>query len=78
MTALAAGLAGVQGLIRALAAAFDDTGGTSTRAGQLVFGLHAVNGLVILALAVTVARQARALSRSTVPSRPAGSVQPAP
>jgi cytochrome b561 len=60
MAALVAGLAAVQGLIRALAAAFDDTGGTSTTAGTLVFGLHAVNGLAILALAVTVARQARA------------------
>jgi len=77
MTALVAGLAVVQSLIRALAGAFDDPGDTSTTAGQLVFGLHAVNGLIILALALTVARQARALSRSAVTDRPAGSAQPA-
>jgi hypothetical protein len=77
MAALVAGLAAVQGLIRALAGAFDDTAGTSTTAGQLVFGLHAVNGLIILALAATVARQARALSKSAVTNRPAGAAQPA-
>jgi cytochrome b561 len=76
--ALVVGLAAVQGLIRALAAAFDDTGGTSTTAGQLVFGLHAVNGLAILALASTVARRARALSRPAVAGRPAGSARPMP
>jgi len=75
MTALVAGLAVVQGLIRALAAAFNDTGNTSTTAGRLIFGLHAVNGLVILALAGNVAR--RALSRSAVTDRPGGSAQPA-
>ena len=60
MTGLVAGLAVVQGVIRAVAGAFNDTGDTSTTAGQLVFGLHAVNGLVILA-GGTVARRARAL-----------------
>jgi hypothetical protein len=55
MTGLVAGLAVGQGLIRAVAAAFDD--------GSLVFGLHAVNGLAILAVAGTVAARARALAR---------------
>ncbi|MEV0810636.1 DUF6220 domain-containing protein [Micromonospora sp. NPDC050200] len=72
MTGLVAGLVVVQVLIREFAGAFDDTGGTSTAAGQLVFGLHAVNGLMILAVAGTVARRARALSRSAVTDRPAG------
>jgi len=72
MTGLVAGLGVVQGLIRALADAFDGTGDTSTTAGQLVFGLHAINALVILAVAVTVARRARALSRSAVTTRAAG------
>jgi cytochrome b561 len=71
MTGLVAGLAVVQGLIRALAAAFNDTGDTTTTAGQLVFGLHAINGLIIMALATTVARQARALPRSAVTDRAA-------
>jgi hypothetical protein len=72
MTALVAGLTVVQVVIAVLARAFNDTGDTSTTAGQLVFGLHAVNGLVILTVAGTVARRARALSRSAVADRPAG------
>jgi hypothetical protein len=64
MTGLVAGLAVLQSLIRALAGAFDDTGDTSTTAGQLVFGLHAINGLIILAVATAVARQARSRPRS--------------
>ena len=77
MTALVAGLTVVQVVIAVLARAFDDTGDTSTTAGQLVFGLHAINGLIILAVAGTVARRARALSRSAVADRPAGAAQPA-
>jgi hypothetical protein len=65
MSGLVAGLAVLQGVIRALAKAFDDTGG-STTAGELVFGLHAVNGLAILAVAVTIVRQAR---RPSAPTR---------
>ncbi|SCL34565.1 hypothetical protein GA0070624_5025 [Micromonospora rhizosphaerae] len=72
MTGLIAGLAVVQVVIAVLARAFNDTGDTSTTAGQLVFGLHAINGLIILAVAGTVARQARALPRSAVPHRRAG------
>jgi Family of unknown function (DUF6220) len=72
MTGLVAGLVAVQSLIRRIADAFNATGDTSTTAGKLVFGLHGVNGLVIMALAVAVARRARALSRSAVAARPAG------
>jgi hypothetical protein len=72
MSGLIALLALVQGLIRALADAFGDSGDTSTTTGRLVFGLHAVNALVILALAVTVARQARASLRPTVTARVSG------
>jgi hypothetical protein len=77
MTALIAGLTAVQVVIALLAKAFNDTGDTTTTAGQLVFGLHAVNGLMILAVAGTVARQARALSRSAAVDRSAGAAQPA-
>ena len=63
MAGLAAGLALLQGVIRAVAAALDDTGGSSSAGGELVFGLHAVNALVIMALAGMIARQARELSR---------------
>src|SRR5690606_19878894 len=68
MTGMVAGLVVLQGLIVALANAFGDTGG-STTTGQLVFGLHAVNALVIMALAGTIARRAREQSRSAVTGR---------
>jgi heme A synthase len=64
LTGLMVGLGVLQAVIRVVAAAFDDTGDTSTTAGRLVFGLHAVNGLIMFGLAETVARRARALSRS--------------
>jgi hypothetical protein len=66
MSGLVAGLAVVQPVIAALARAFNDTGEASTTAGAVVFGLHAVNGLAILAVAGTVARQARVLPRSAL------------
>jgi FtsH-binding integral membrane protein len=72
MTGLVAGLGLLQPVIAVIAKAFGDSGDTSTTAGTLVFGLHAVNGLIILAVAGTVARGARALSRPAVPDRPAG------
>ena len=59
MTALVAGLGVVQGLIRAVAAAFD-----GSTAGTLVFGLHAINALAIMAVSGAVARRARALLRA--------------
>jgi hypothetical protein len=63
MPALVAGLTVVQVVIAVLARAFGDTGDGAT-VGQLIFGLHAVNGLVILAVVGMTVRQARALSRS--------------
>ncbi|MFU8872740.1 DUF6220 domain-containing protein [Micromonospora sp. SL4-19] len=72
MAGLVAGLVVVQVVIAALAKALNDTGDTSTTAGQLVFGLHAVNGLAIMAVAGNVARRARALSRPAVTDRRAG------
>jgi hypothetical protein len=69
MAGLVAGLTVVQVVIAVLARAFNDTGDTSTTVGQLVFGLHAVNGLVIMAVAGTLARRARTLSKSPVPHR---------
>jgi chromate transport protein ChrA len=71
MAALVAGLTVVQVVIAVLAGAFGDTG-DSTTVGQLVFGLHAVNGLVILAVVGMIVRRARALSRSAAPALQAG------
>ena len=66
---LVAVLAIVQGVIRGVAAAVGET----ATAGQLIFGLHAVNGLVIMALVGMVVRQARELSRSAAPTGDSGS-----
>jgi hypothetical protein len=72
MTALVAGLVVVQSLIRALADSLNGPDDTTTTAGKLVFGLHAVNGLIILAVTGTVARRARALARAAAAGSPAG------
>lgn len=56
MSGLVAGLALLQGLIRQVARAFDD-GGSSTAAGELVFGLHAINAVIILAVVVRLVRE---------------------
>ena len=58
LAALVAGLLVVQVLIATAADAFNDADDTSTTAGTLVFGLHALNGLAILALSLTIARRA--------------------
>ena len=71
MTGLVAGLVVLQGVIRAIASAFGDAGDNTT-AGQLIFGLHAVNALVIMAVAGMIVRKARELSGSAVPARRAG------
>ena len=65
MSGLVAGLAAVQAVIRTIAKAL----GASTTAGDLVFGLHAVNGLAILAVVAAIVRQAVQLSRPDVPAR---------
>lgn len=62
MTGLIAALGVGQGLIAAVAGALGDSADTSTTAGRMVFGLHAVNGLIIMGVAETVARQARTLA----------------
>ncbi|MCW3816881.1 DUF6220 domain-containing protein [Micromonospora sp. DR5-3] len=57
MSGLVAGLAVLQFVIAAIATALDGT------AGGLVFGLHAVNGLAIVAVTGRIIRQARQLAR---------------
>jgi hypothetical protein len=68
LSGLVAGLVVLQVLIALLADAVGGNGDVTTTAGQLVFGLHAVNGLVIAAVAGRIARQALSMSRSPVPS----------
>jgi hypothetical protein len=69
MAALVAGLTTVQVVIGVLARAFGDPA-EKTTAGPLIFGLHAVNALVILAVAGMVVR--RALSPAAATARQAG------
>lgn len=69
MAGLVAGLVLVQGVIRAIASAFGETGDSTSTAGELIFGLHAVNGLIIMAVVGRILRQARQLSSSPAPAR---------
>jgi hypothetical protein len=70
MTGLVAGLVVVQAVISTIAGAVGETGGGTSTAGQLIFGLHAVNGLIILAVAGMILRQAR--ERSSGPASRVG------
>jgi hypothetical protein len=72
LTGLVAGLVLVQGVIRAIASVFGETGDSTSTAGELIFGLHAVNGLIIMAVVGMILRQARELSSSPVPLRRSG------
>lgn len=58
MTGLVVALGILQPVIAGVANALDDTA-NSTTAAELVFGLHAVNGLALLALVVMIVRHAR-------------------
>lgn len=73
MIGLLAGLGIAQPLIAVIANAFGD-GDTSTTAGQIVFGLHAVNGLAMMGVAGRILRQARELANS--PASTAGGTGP--
>jgi bacteriorhodopsin len=64
LAALVAGLVSVQVLIAKLA---DGLGDTST-AGQLLFGLHGIGGLAILAVTGTIVRRSWALARAAASS----------
>ncbi|WP_433381989.1 DUF6220 domain-containing protein [Actinoplanes sp. CA-142083] len=68
MSALTAGLVTVQVLLAKVAEALGDDGGTTT-AGPLLFGLHGLNGLAILAISGTILRQATTSSRAAERAR---------
>ena len=61
LSGLVAGLGLLQPVIVVIAKAFGDTGETTT-AGQIVFGLHAVNGLIMFSVLRTILQQARELN----------------
>lgn len=59
LSGLVAGLAVLQPVIAVIAKAFGDTGETTT-AGQIAFGLHAINGLIMLVVLRGILTEARA------------------
>jgi heme A synthase len=73
---LVAGLGVLQPVIVVIAKAFGDTGETTT-AGQLVFGLHAVNGLMMMAVVRTILQESRALPGTERTPATAGSARSA-
>jgi len=77
MTGLVAGLVLVQGLIRAIASAFGETVDSTSTIGELIFGLHAVNGLIIMAVVGMILRQAREPSAFQAPLRRSGALEKA-
>ncbi|GID95128.1 DUF6220 domain-containing protein [Amorphoplanes digitatis] len=62
LAALVLGLVVLQALIAALANAFTDAAGASTALGLTVGGLHAVNGIVAVHVALGVLRGAQRLA----------------
>jgi Family of unknown function (DUF6220) len=73
LSGLVAGLALLQPMIAAIANALGDSGDTSN-AGQLVFGLHGINGLIIIAVVGTIVRGAREAGGSAPLSARAGAI----
>lgn len=68
LSGLVAGLVILQPVIAVIAKAFGDSADTSTTAGKFVFGLHAVNALVIYAVIHNIMRQARKQTAHTTPA----------
>lgn len=67
-TALVTGLVLLQSVIAMVSGGFDDAGDQSTTAGNLVFGLHALNGLLTMWVARTVLVGARRLAARPQPA----------
>ena len=70
LTILPLGLVIVQVLIILFADAFNDSAGNTTPAGLVIVGLHAINGLAIMAVAGFVFRGARGLLASPTSTPP--------
>ncbi|MFR9776112.1 DUF6220 domain-containing protein [Micromonospora sp. MS34] len=71
LTILPVGLVVLQSVTRVVADAFNTSAGDSTGVSTAIFGLHALNGLAIMALSGYLMRRARALLRGPQPSEPA-------
>jgi Family of unknown function (DUF6220) len=68
LTVLPLGLVVVQMLIVGIGRAFNSSGDNTTPVGLAVLGLHAINGLAIMATAGIVLRRARALAGAAAPA----------
>lgn len=73
LSGLVVGLTIMQPVIAVIAKAFGDSGDTPL-AGRLVFGLHAVNALIILSVLRLILQRARALT-TTADTAPGGAVE---
>jgi hypothetical protein len=65
LTILPFGMVLGQVVIIVLGQAFDDSTGASTPIGLAITGLHAINGMLIVAVAAAVFRRARTLAAAT-------------
>jgi hypothetical protein len=68
LSGLVAGLCVMQPVIAIVARAFGDTGDT-TAAGQFVFGLHALNGLIMMNVLRTILNEGREQTATAAPTR---------
>lgn len=77
LSGLVAGLGILQPLIAIVAKAFGDSDETTT-AGQLVFGLHAINALIMMSVIRTMLQQSRELAAAAPAGPAAGTTDGAP
>jgi hypothetical protein len=71
LTILPLGLVVVQMLIIAVGGVLDESTGNTTAGSLAILGLHAINGLAVMAVAGIVFRQARLFSTAAAPSETA-------
>jgi energy-coupling factor transporter transmembrane protein EcfT len=69
LSALPLGLTVLQVLLVLFGRAFNDTGDHTTPAGLVILGLHAVNGLAIMAVVGILLRRARLLTTGRSPGQ---------
>lgn len=70
MSGLATGLIALQAVIAVIAEAVEHSGSAGNTVGELVFGLHAVNGVVIIGLIGNIVRRSRGTSTPGSPEAP--------
>ncbi|HEY8472813.1 MAG TPA: DUF6220 domain-containing protein [Natronosporangium sp.] len=76
LTAAVAGLVVVQSLIAMISGAVEDSAGEGSTAANLIFGLHAVNGMFLISVTHTVLSRARQLGATRRTGSPAATPTP--